>query len=439
MRCSLTLALLGLVWVGGGGRLQAAEGAVDLLREIAAIEPDLHALYRQLHQHPELSLHEQETAARLAARLRALGIEVTVGVGGHGIVGVVRNGEGPVLMLRTDLDGLPVREETGLPYASRVVVRNEQGQEVPVMHACGHDLHMASWIGAATVLLKLRERWRGTLLLVGQPAEEQGDGAKRMIEAGLLRRFPRPSYALAIHDSADLPAGQVGYTAGFALANVDSVDITVFGKGGHGAYPHTTVDPVVLAARIVLALQTLVSREKDPLEPAVVTVGSIHGGTRHNIIPDEVSLQLTVRSYSQTVRQQLLDGIRRIVEAEAQGAGAPRRPRIVVSAGTPATYNDPQLVERVAAALVRALGADRVIKMPPVMGGEDFSEYGRAGVPSFLYWIGAVRPDQFAAARRNGTPLPSLHSSRFAPAYEPALRTAVHSLVVASLELLGRP
>ncbi len=400
------------------------------------IEASLQALYRDLHRAPELSNQEGKTAARLANELRALGVEVTTGVGGHGVVGVLRNGAGPTLLLRTDLDALPVREETGLPIASRVTARDDDGKTVPVMHACGHDLHMTAWIGAARVLASSKSRWRGTVVLVGQPAEEKGAGAARMLAAGLYKRFGKPDHALALHVSAELPSGSVGLTAGFALANVDSVDVTVFGRGGHGAYPHKTIDPIVIAARIVLGVQTLVSRESNPLEPAVVTVGSIHGGAKHNVIPDEVKLQLTVRSYEERVRRALLDGIRRIAEAEAMAARAPRKPEVAFTEGTPATYNDPALTERAAAVLARVLGKEAVHRPPPVMGGEDFSEYGRAGVPALIFMIGAVPHAKAEAARTSGAPLPSLHASAFAPDLGPALRTAVTSLVALSWELL---
>jgi hippurate hydrolase len=418
----MSAALLALLSLGAS--------LADLVRPL---EPDLQALYRDLHREPELSNHEARTAARLAAELRKIGVEVTVGVGGHGLVGVLRNGAGPTLLLRTDLDGLPVREETGLAFASKASGKGDDGQTVPVMHACGHDLHMAAWIGVATLLRSQRDRWRGTLVLVGQPAEEKGAGARRMLEAGLYKRFPRPDHALAVHVSAELPAGTVGLTSGFALANVDSVDVTIVGRGGHGAYPHKTVDPIVIAARVVLALQTLISREKDPLDPAVVTVGSIHGGAKHNVIPDEVRLQLTVRSYEERVRRALLAGIHRIALAEAMAAGAPQKPVVAVSEGTPATYNDPKLTERAAAALGAALGAAQVQRTPPVMGGEDFSEYGRAGVPALIFWVGTVPPD-----RKAGAPSPSLHSSKFAPDLAPALRTAVIALSSVALDLLRR-
>jgi hippurate hydrolase len=411
----------------------------SVLAPLDAIYPDLDKLYVDLHQSPELSYHEEKTAAKMADRLRALGFEVTTGIAKTGVVGILRNGKGPTVMLRTDLDGLPVEEKTGLPYASKITAKDDAGETVRVMHACGHDVHMTSWIGAATLLSRAKDRWRGTLMMVGQPAEEKGGGAAKMLADGLFTRFPKPDFAFAIHDSAQAPAGTVQPISGFALANVDSVDVTIYGKGGHGAYPHTTVDPIVIAARTVLALQTIVGRENNPLDPAVVTVGSIHGGTKHNIIPDEVRLQLTVRSYKDDVRKRILASIERIANAEAAAAGAPKPPDVTTSEGTPAMYNDPAVTKRVADALARGLGADRVVEAQPVMGGEDFSEYGRAGVPATLVWVGAVEPKKYEASKASGAPLPSLHSSEFAPDREATLRTGVKTVTLAALELLGKP
>jgi hippurate hydrolase len=337
------------------------------------------------------------------------------------------------------MDALPVEERTGLPYASKVTTKDDTGATVPVMHACGHDIHMTSLIGAADLLARAKDRWRGTLFLIAQPAEERGGGAIGMLKDGLFTRFPKPDFAISFHDKATLPAGKLSYTPGFAFANVDSVDLTIYGRGGHGAYPHLTVDPIVIAARTVLALQTIVSREENPLDPAVVTVGSIHGGTKHNIIPDEVKLQITVRSYKDEVRKRILASIDRIAKAEAAAAGATRPPKMELSEGTPATYNDPALTKRIAGALARAFGDGNVVEGQPTMGGEDFSEYGRAGVPAVQFEVGAVEPGKFEAAQKNGTPLPSLHSSEFAPDRERTLRMGASSLTVAALELLGKP
>jgi hippurate hydrolase len=405
-----------------------------------AIFPSLEALYVDLHQHPELSLQEKETAAKLASRLRALGYEVTTGVGGHGLVGVLRNGPGPTVLLRTDLDALPVKEETGLPFASTVTARNTSGESVAVMHACGHDVHMAGWIGAATLLERSRARWRGTLVLVGQPAEELGSGARAMIADGLFTRFPRPDFAVAVHQTPMLPAGQVGVVPGYALAFVDTVEIVVHGRGGHGAAPHLTVDPVLLAARLVVALQGIVAREVDPVDPAVITVGSIHGGTRSNIIPDEVTLQLTVRAYKEEVQRQLLAAIGRVARGEAAVSGAPREPTVtVLGTSTPSVFNDPKLSQRLRAVLARNLGEAAVTGFPPIMGSEDFAEFGSAGIPSNLFWVGSAAPDLFAEARRRGTYPPGNHTASMTPDRAPAIRAAASTLTLSALELLGQP
>ena len=396
------------------------------------------ALYHHFHRHPELSLHEERTAAKLADELRAVGYTVTTGVGGHGVVALMKNGPGPTVMVRTDLDALPVRETTGLPYASAVTTTDPGGRTVHVMHACGHDVHITSLIGVARVLAALREEWAGTLMLIGQPAEERGLGAAQMLDDGLFRRFPKPDFALALHVDATLEAGRVGYCPGYALANVDSVDITVHGRGGHGSTPHATIDPIVIAARIVVALQTIVSREVKPIDDAVVTVGSIHGGTKHNIIPDEVRMQLTVRSYTDAVRSQVLAAIRRVALGVAASAGA-ADPTVTTSEGTPATYNDPALTARCASVFERVLGQGHVVQLEPVMGGEDFSLYGRAGVPALIYRLGSVDPARMAESRRpGGKPLPSLHSARYAPIPDPTIKVGVRTMCAAVLDLLAK-
>ncbi len=435
---TLPLAALLISCLAASAGLAAVPPAA-VLKGLDSAYPELDALYRDLHQNPELSQQEEKTAAKLAERLRALGFEVTPKVGGHGVVALLRNGKGPTVMLRTGLDGLPVEEKTGLPYASKTKAKDAAGLEVPVMHACGHDVHMTSWLGTATLLAKAKDRWKGTLMLVGQPAEEIGSGARQMLADGLFKRFPKPDFAVALHTVATAPAGAVQFTPGYAMASGDSVDVTLYGKGGHGAYPHTTVDPVVMAARTVLSLQTLVSREKSPLEPAVITVGAIHGGTKHNIIPDEVRLQLTVRSYKPEVRKALLAGIERIAKAEAMASGAPRPPDVRVTEGTPSTFNDPALTKRVVDAVGRVIGEKNVSETPPVMGGEDFSEYGRAGVPAVMMWLGITEPRRFAEAKAAGETLPSGHSPLYAPDRERSLRTGVTLLTTAALELLGRP
>ena len=382
------------------------------------------------------SFHEVATAAKLANELRQLGYEVTTGVGRPGIVGVLKNGAGPTVLLRTELDALPVTENTGLPFASTVRTKDDAGNDVGVMHACGHDIHMAAWVGTARIMAANRGQWRGTLVLIGQPAEEIVSGAKAMIADGLLTRFPRPDFALAVHDDARLPAGIVGYHAGPILTNADAVTITIFGRGGHGARPDATVDPIVIAARTVLALQTIVSREISPFDPAVITVGSIHGGTKNNIIPDEVVLQLTVRSFTDPVRQHLLSAIDRIAKAEAAAAGAPREPSVVRSNPTQALVNDSALTRRVSAVLVRELGSARVKDTPPEMASEDFSEFQLAGIPTLMLRVGAVEHGKFDAAMKSGTPLPSLHSSQFWPDREPTIKTAMTAEVLALRELM---
>lgn len=413
-------------------------------RKLAADYPSLLALYTDLHLHPELSLMEEKTAAKLAAELRNIGFEVTEKFGGHGIVGVLKNGAGPTLLVRTDLDGLPVLEETGLAYASKDRVTDLSGQDVPVMQACGHDLHMTIFTGAARQLAAHRDLWAGTLVFIGQPAEERGIGARAMLKEGIFQKFPKPDFAIAVHDSATLAAGTIGILEGFNWANVDTAEITVRGIGGHGAYPQTTKDPIVLAARIVTTLQTIVSRETRPVEPAVVTVGSIHGGTKSNVISNEVKLQLTLRSYSDTVRKHTIEAVKRICRGEAIAAGIPDdlMPIVDILEGefTPASYNDPALTRRVRGVLTTWLGAAAVQTIDPEMGGEDFGQFGRTmeKIPICMFRVGAVDPEKFAASQRTGAPLPSLHSSKFAPLPEPAIKTGVTALTAAALDLLAK-
>jgi len=412
----------------------------DALKPAAdALYPQLEALYCDLHQHPELSLQEAKTSAKMAQKLKQLGYEVTTNVGGYGVVGLLKNGAGPTVMLRTDMDALPVKEANEVRCASHETTKDASGAVVPLMHACGHDIHMASWVGAATLLSKMKDRWRGTLMMVGQPAEEGGGGAASMLKAGLFTRFPKPDVALMVHDMAGQPSGTVALVPGFALAAVDAVNVTFYGRGGHGSMPEKTVDPIVIAARAILAFQTIVSRENSPFDPAVLTVGSIHGGTKHNIIPDEVKLQITVRSYREEVRKHILEGIDRIARAEAMAANAPKPPSVTVEAGNYATYNDPEIVARLKPALAAALGADKVVDAKPLMAAEDFSEYGRAGVKSAMVWVGGVEPKALAAAQAAGTPLPGLHSSSWEPDKEPTLKTGVVALTASALEFLGKP
>jgi len=411
--------------------------------ELAGLDtlyPSLDALYIDLHQNPELSYHEEKTAAKMAAQLRAAGFEVTEHVGGFGVVGLLRNGPGPVVLVRTDMDALPIKEETGLPYASIVSVKNDAGETVSVMHACGHDIHMTSWVGAATLLSRARNRWNGTLVFVGQPAEEVLHGAEMMIKEGLLTRFPKPDFVLGIHDTSLLPAGQIGVTSGPSSAASNAVDITFYGRGGHGAAPHRTIDPVVMAARAVVTLQTIVSREVSPFDPAVVTVGTFHAGTKRNIIPDEAKLELTVRSYKPEVQKQLLSAIERIAKAEATAARAPREPVVFVDPkeASEVVVNDPALTVRLASALRRSLGDANVIPIDPWTTSEDFGVFGRvAGAPSVQLRVGAIEPNLFSKAKAEGKLIPGPHNAGFAPDRERTIRTGVAAYTLSVLDLLG--
>ena len=418
----------------------------DALREaIAKDMPSLMEIYRDLHANPELSFQEFRTAEKLAAEARRLGFEVTEKVGQTGVVAVLKNGPGPVVMIRADMDGLPVEEQTGLPYASKKRGVSKSGTESGIMHACGHDTHMTAWVGTARQLVANRSKWSGTLVMILQPAEEIGAGAKAMLDDGLYTRFPKPDYVIGFHDAAQFPAGTIGYSSGWALANVDSVDIKVKGVGGHGAYPQTTKDPVVLAARIVSSLQTLVSREVDPQDAAVVTVGAIHGGAKHNIISDEVTMLLTVRSYSDETRKLLLDGIRRIAKGEAIAAGMPeeKMPQVFVNEAefTPATYNTEPLTGRIVESFTKRFGKDRVIETKPVMGGEDFSQFYRAdkaNVQSLIFWVGGVPQADYDAAMNGGKSLPSLHSPFWAPEADKVIATASEAMAAAALDLMPK-
>jgi hippurate hydrolase len=426
-----------------------AEPIVDQLAEGEL--PSLLAIYKDLHAHPELSTREEQTSAVVAKELRAAGCEVTDHLGkyenpnfkGYGVVGLMKNGAGPTVLVRTDMDALPVEEETGLPYASKVTTKNDEGRDVHVMHACGHDVHMASFIGVVRAMQRQKDRWHGTIMFVGQPAEEAGNGARALLKAGLYSRFGKPDFALGFHDKADLPAGHIGVTEGYTSANVDFLDITVRGVGGHGAYPHKVKDPIVLSAEIINALQTIVSRENNPIDPAVITVGSIHGGTKHNIIPDEVKMQLTVRSYKADVRERLLSAIDRITKGCAVAAGIPpeRAPIVeVLKDFTPAAYNNPDLTKRLVALWKKQLRDENVELVDPTMGGDDFAEYSLPdhSIPAVYFHFGAVDPAKIAESNKNGTPLPTLHSSKFAPVPEPTIRTAVLAMTTAVLELMKK-
>lgn len=433
------------------------QGRVEITADMPTPGTNLGDLYTWFHMNPELSFKEIKSSAILANELESLGFDVTTGlgdawtrdksmrdngvvrpgVGGYGVVGVFENGDGPTVLIRADMDALPVAERTGVSYASQIVDETWTGVTNGVMHACGHDIHMTSWVGTARELIAARDQWSGTLIMIAQPAEELGNGAKAMIADGLFERFPQPDYNLALHVSASLPSGRVAYSSGYALANVDSVDITVRGVGGHGAYPHTTKDPVIVGAAIVTAVQTLVSRNTNPQTPAVVTVGSFQAGAKHNIISDEAKLLLTVRSYDDETRAMLLDGIERIAKAQAMAFGAPEPEIFIEPDYTPSTYNDPGLASIASTAIGSAIGADNVTEVQPVMGGEDFSQYGRtdAKIPSLIFWLGAVEPETWQAAQDSALGLPSLHSPFFVPDYAPTIETGVDSMTATALAL----
>jgi len=414
--------------------------------------PSLLAIYKDIHSHPELSAHEERTSTLIAKQLRAAGCAVTEHFGiydkpelkGYGVIGIMKNGDGPTVLVRTDMDALPVEEETGLAYASKVTTKNDEGKDVRVMHACGHDAHIAAFIGTVRALAKLKDQWHGTIVFVAQPAEETGNGARALLKDGLYDRFGKPNFALGFHDKADLETGRIGVTEGYTSANVDSVDVTVRGVGGHGGYPHKTKDPVVLAAEMINMWQTIASRENNPIDPIVVTVGSIHGGTKHNIIPDEVKMQLTVRTYKADVRDRVLAAIDQIAKGIAAAAGIPAECAPIVSVAkdqfTPATYNNPELTKRLVAVWKKSLGNDNVEIVDPTMGGEDFSEYSLPGhsIPAVDFHFGAVEPAKIAEYKQAGKELPTLHSSKFAPVPEPTIRVGIIGMTTAVLELMKK-
>ena len=431
--------------------LAAAASAADWQRLIEPELPRLLETYKRLHANPELSYMEEKTAAFLAQELRQLGFEVSERIGkyhqpgltSYGVAGVLKNGAGPIVLVRTDLDGLPVAEKTGLAYASKARMKNENGEEVPVMHACGHDVHMTCFLGTAKLLVAMKQEWKGTLLFVGQPAEELLAGARAMLADNFHQRFPRPNYAIAMHDNPFLPAGSVGFTPGYALASSTPVDITVRGVGGHGSKPESAKDPVVLASQLVMALQTLVSRENSPFDPVVLTVGTIHGGTKRNIIPDEVKLELTLRTYKDDVRQRVVASMDRMAKGMAAAAGVPAERAPIVHADEkmagPPTYNDPALTERLVRVFTATFGAENVIKVDPVMGSEDFGFFSlNQQIPASMFWLGATDPAKAADSKKNGTTLPFLHSPLFAPLPEPTIRTGVIAMTAAILELMQK-
>jgi hippurate hydrolase len=440
---TLVLALLLSVFINTNAQQTTLDAMIE--RDLAS----LLSTYKSLHLAPELSHREEKTSVFVAGELRKLGFTVTERIGkyqnaqwiGYGVVGVLKNGSGPTVLVRTELDALPVEEKTGVPYSSQVKTKNDAGVEVSVMHACGHDIHMTSFLGTAKLLTELKDKWSGTLVMLGQPAEETGDGANAMLRDELYARFPKPDFAIALHDDPKIETGKVGYTPGYAMASATSIDIKIRGVGGHGSAPENTKDPIVTAAQVIMALQTIVSRENSPLEPAVVTVGSIHGGTRYNIIPDEVNLQLTVRTYKPEVRQRILTSIERIVKGVALTMAIPddRAPVVKVSEGTGATYNDPTLLERLAVTFKQALGEENVVKAPPIMASEDFGYFSLdQKIPTTIFWLGASDPAKLKQSRESGVALPGLHSALFAPVPEPTLRTGVKAMTSAVLELMKK-
>lgn len=416
--------------------------AVSMPANAGAHDADLMSVYKHLHSNPELSMMEVNTAKYLAEHLNGLGFDVTENFGKTGVVAVFENGPGKTVMVRADMDALPVKEMTGLPFASKVVTTDQHGKDWPAMHACGHDIHMTVAMGTAAQMVANKDLWSGTLIVILQPGEEVSQGAIAMLEDGLFTKFPRPDYNIALHANSSLAAGKVGVVPGYALANVDSVDITVRGVGGHGAYPQTTKDPVVLAAQLVLGLQTIVSREISPQQPAVVTVGSIHGGTKHNIIGEEVTLQLTLRSYTQEVREKTIAAIRRMAEGYAHAAGLPddRLPIVEIkNEYTPAAYNNPELALRAKGIMSTVIGDDNVLELDPVMGGEDFGRYGQVEpkIPSLIYWLGAANVKEMAAAKKAGKSMPSLHSPTFKPDAKAAIPVGVETMTATAIALFN--
>ncbi|ALK98387.1 peptidase M20 [Massilia sp. WF1] len=429
-----TLFLAGLI----GGAASAAQLPAPFAEQLNANYPAIENLYQDLHRNPELGFDEHKTSAKLAELAKKLGFDVTTGVGGTGVVAILKNGPGPTVMLRTEMDALPVQEKTGLAFASKATGKSAAGEPTPVMHACGHDLHMSAWYGTAKLMSDNRKAWSGTLMLVGQPSEETVRGAEAMLKDGLFKRFPKPDYALSFHDDATMPSGTIMYHAGPFRASSDVVNITVFGQGGHGAVPHEARDPIVIASRIVLALQTLVSRENNPIDPLVITVGSIHGGTVANIIPDQVKLSLSVRTFKPEVRQRVLASIAREAKGEAMAAGAPKEPLVEVKPGTDSVYNDPELIGRMVKVVEGAVGPEFVKEMPAKMTSEDFSQYGQQpGVKAVLLHVGAVDAKRLDAARKAGQPLPGTHSPQWAPDFKPTVTNTIKAETAILLDLMA--
>ena len=420
-----------------------AQLSPDVKLEIQKQTSEMFSLCKNLHQHPELSLKEFETSKKMAAELRKAGFEVTENFGGNNVVGLLKNGEGPVIMLRTDMDALPVEEKTNLPFASITKSGNTQGDKVSVMHACGHDIHMSVWAGTIHTLAAFKNKWKGTLLVIAQQAEEISGGAGLAIENGLFSRFPKPDCALAFHINPELESGTIGLTPGPVFAGVKTAHIKVFGKGGHGAYPEKCIDPIVIASRIVLDLQTIVSRELSPLEPAVVTVGSIHGGTRPNIIPDEVDLELTLRYYADETINKVIAAIQRISKSAAQMSGMPddKLPVVTIEkAETPPVINNEKLVADLKTITANTMGAQNIIKTTPAMVGEDFGRYGKTpeNIPICLIWLGSTSPQLMKELQSNGKKPEPLHSPYLMPDYEKTIETGITIMTGNVLGLAGR-
>src|SRR5690242_16469477 len=432
-----------LLLLAAAMNLASPAAAAALSDAIKSDMPMLMNLYRDLHANPELSMQEVRTPSKIAPEMRKAGFEVTEHVGKTGLVAVMKNGPGPVLLIRADMDALPVKEQTGLPFASKAMGKLPDGTDTPVMHACGHDTHITTWLATGRRLAALKSQWSGTLVMILQPGEERVMGAKAMLDDGLYTRFPKPDVLLAFHDSATLPAGVIGIPLGYALANVDTINISVKGVGGHGAYPQNTKDPIVLASRIVMALQTLVSRENDPQQPAVVTVGSFHSGTKSNIISDEAKLALTVRSYTPETRKLLLDGIRRIARGEAIAAGMPedRMPTVEIEQpSADATFNTSPLAERLIGLFGSHFGKDRVVQPKPVMAAEDFSRFWLAdkSKQAVIFWVGGVPQAKWDAVKGDTTKLPALHSPLWAPEADTVISTATEAMTLAALDILKK-
>jgi len=425
---------------------QSSTAQADLAASVERQLPSLTETYKHLHRNPELSRHEEQTAAFVAGELRKLGYTVTEHLGryadgmqGFGVVAVLENGPGPRLLIRTELDALPIEEKTGLDYASHVKTTNEQGQLISVAHACGHDLHMTVLLGAARELAERKSEWHGTLVLVGQPAEEVAQGAAALLADHFYERFGRPDFVLAEHDTNDVAAGSIAIKGGPLMASSTSINVTIRGIGGHGSAPQAGKDPIVLAAEFVLVAQTIVSRQIDPQQPAVLTVGTIHGGTRSNIIPDEVTLGLSLRTYSLAERDQILADVRRTANglAEAYGIPADHMPTVTVIESTPVTFNDPALAERLRASAMAALGKDHVVEARAIMASEDVDLFSLDGqIPAVMYWLGAADAGKLEESRKSGVPLPGLHSALFAPVYAPAIKTGVTAMTAMALDLL---